>query len=262
MLMLTHTYLLQQVMEAAGRKYMAPDIYIYNIAPDLLTIHPSINAQQTHSIPRFMEAPPDHARTAYVMFHLLVDDLAHYGKITLKCREGFDADSPGYTYVKGKFLIQEILDLHKLIGSDLSYSEAAYQSHLIIEMIYDLVILARIHEEKSIDLLADAIAFTRDKREDEFCENMAWLYGIEKETAREVLKNGAAYITKERMNRIMNIEGRIRLFTDKFGLRHSNELFDQAIATLFVHALDSIENEEFLQEIYEAIEACGWQPDA
>ena len=258
--MLTHTNLLQQIMGASGLKAVDPDIYIYNIAPDLLTIHPDINANQTHSIKRFFEAPPDHARTAYVMFHLLVDDLAHYGKISLECQEGFDPNSSGYTYVKGRSLVSSILDLHKLIEKDISYNEAAYRSHLIIEMIYDLVILSRIQDDKSIELLEEAISYTRGRREEEFCENMSWLYGIEKEAARDVLKSAVSYITKERLNRIMNIEGRIRLFTDKFGLRNKNELFQDAIAALFQDALNSIENEEFLQEIFDTVKNSGWKP--
>lgn len=260
MLMLTHTYLLQKIMDASHIKNIDPDIYIYNIAPDLLTLHPDINASQTHSIKRFFCAPPEHARTAYIMFHLLVDDLAHYGKISLECREGFDPNSSGYTYVKGRTLVNPILDLHKMIDRDISYNEAAYRSHLIIEMIYDLVILARIQQEKSIDLLEEAILYTRNQRKQEFCENISWLYGIEKDAVVDVLKNATSYITKERMNRIMNIEGRIRLFTDKFGLRNQNELFQEAITALFSDALNSIENEEFLQEIFDAVQNCGWQP--
>ncbi len=260
MLMLTHTYLLQQIMGASAIKATTPDIYIYNIAPDLLTIHPDIHSNQTHSIKRFFEAPPEHPRTAYVMFHLLVDDLAHYGKISLACQEGFDPNSAGYTYVKGRSLINSILDLHKLIDKDISYNEAAYRSHLIIEMIYDLVILARLQANKSIELLEEAISFTIESREAEFCENMSWLYGIEKDAARDVLKNASSYITKERMDRIMNIEGRIRLFTDKFGLRNKNEMFQEAISTLFHDALNSIENEEFLKDIFDAVRNSGWQP--
>ena len=258
--MLTHTYLLQKIMGASAIKTSTPDIYIYNIAPDLLTIHPDIHSNQTHSITRFITAPPEHPRTAYVMFHLLVDDLAHYGKIARECQEGFDPNSAGYTYVKGRPLINAILDLHKLVEKDVSYNEAAYRSHLIIEMIYDLVILARLQEDKSIELLEEAISFTRSSREAEFCENMSWLYGIEKDAARDVLKNASSYITKERMDRIMNIEGRIRLFTDKFGLRNKNGTFQEAILALFQDALKSIENEEFLQEILVAVRNSGWQP--
>jgi hypothetical protein len=260
MLMLTHTYLLQQIMGASSVKNSDPDIYIYNIAPDLLTIHPDINSNQTHSINRFIQAPPNHKRTAYIMFHLLVDDLAHYGSISLTCQEGFDPHSAGYTYLKGRHLIGSIMELHKIIDREISYDEAAYRSHLIIEMIYDLVILSHIHADRSIDLLEEAIHFTLDKKGNEFCEDMAWLYGVEKDAVRDVLKNAASYLTKERMDGIMNIEGRIRLFTGKFGLKNDSSLFADAIQTLFHDALDSIENEDFLQQTAAAIRKIGWLP--
>jgi len=258
--MLTHTYLLQQIMGASSIKNIDPDIYIYNIAPDLLTLHPEINSNLTHSINRYIKAPQDHKRTAYIMFHLLVDDLAHYGNISLQYKEGFDPHSAGYTYLKGRHLIESIMEMHNIIDKCISYDEAAYRSHLIIEMIYDLVILSHIYEEKSIELLENAIHFTLDRRNNEFCEDIAWLYGIEKDYVRDVLKNAAFYITKERMERFMNIEGRIRLFTDKFGLRNDNLMFAEAIQLLFQDALNSIENEEFLQQTAATIRNCGWFP--
>ncbi|MEE9912601.1 MAG: hypothetical protein K4571_12860 [Deltaproteobacteria bacterium] len=260
MLMLTHTCLLQQIMSESAIRYSDPDIYIYNIAPDLLTIHPDINANQTHSIPRFIKAPPDHQRTAYIMFHLLVDDLAHYGSLSLACQEGFDPHSSGYTYLKGRHLIESIINLHKIIEKDITYNEAAYRSHLIIEMIYDLVILSHIRKKNSMELLENAIHFTLDRRKKEFCEDISWLYGIEISHVQDVLKNAVSYITKERLERIMNIEGRIRLFTDKFGLRNDNLEFSEAIQTLFQDALSSIENEEFLEQTAVTIRNYGWLP--
>jgi len=253
-------YLLQQVIAASGIRQADPDIYIYNIAPDLLTIHPDIQAGQTHSIDRFIVAPDEHRRTAYIMFHLLVDDLAHYGKISLTCEEGFNPHSAGYTYLKGRRLIGSLLELHKIIGRDISYNEAAYRSHLIIEMIYDLIIRLHIHADRSMEVLEEAIHFTLERRRSQFCDDIAWLYGIEKDAAADVLKNAVSYITRERMERIMNIEGRIRLFTEKFGLRNDNVLFAETIAGLFRDALSSIEDEDFLQETAATIRNAGWLP--
>lgn len=260
MLMLTHTYLLQKMMGTTGIQHSEPDIYIYNIAPDLLTIHPKIHANQTHGINRFWDSPAQHEKTAYVMFHLLVDDLAHYGKISMKCVEEFDPHSQGYTYLKGRPLIESIMALHQMINRDISYPEAAYRSHLIIEMIYDLVILVRIHKEGSMELLEDAIHFTIDRKKDAFSNDMGWLYGFNKEYVLDVLKNAVLYITKDRMERIMNIEGRIRLFTDKFGLKNNNSMFGKAIYTLFHDALSSVENEDFLEETAIAVRNSGWSP--
>ena len=93
-----------------------------------------------------------------------------------------------------------------------------------------------------------------------FAADISWLYGIEKDHVRYVLKNAVSYITKERLERIMNIEGRIRLFTDKFGLRNDNSMFAEAIQALFQDALSSIENEEFLQQTAVTIRNCGWFP--
>ncbi len=247
-------------MSASGIDDADPDIYIYNIAPDLLTIHPDIDSRQTHSIPRFIKAPPDHQRTAYVMFHLLVDDLAHYGSISMTCQEGFDPNSSGYTYLKGRNLVGHIINLYRMIGREISFSDAAYQSHLLVEMIYDLVIQPRIDQNGSIDLLEEAVHFTFDKRANEFSSDISWLYGIDPEHSREVLKIAVSYITRERLKKLMNIEGRIRLFTDKFGLRNTNEMFAEAIAALFQDALGSIENDDFLQETAMAILNCGWLP--
>jgi len=260
MLMLTHTCLLQQMMDDSGIKNSDPDIYIYNIAPDLLTIHPDIDARRTHSINRFIEAPLEHKRTAYIMFHLLVDDLAHYGGISLQYQDGFDPHSSGYTYLRGRQLIESIMELHNIVGKNISYNEAAYRSHLIIEMVYDLVILSHIKRNGSIQLLEDAIHFTLDRKGNEFCADISWLYGIDESHVRDVLKMAASYITKERLDRIMNIEGRIRLFTDKFGLKNNDAVFAEAISTLFQNALSSIENEDFLQQTAVTIRNCGWLP--
>jgi hypothetical protein len=127
-------------------------------------------------------------------------------------------------------------------------------------MVYDLAIQPRIDQSGSIDLLEESIHFTFDQREKEFCSDISWLYGIDPHYGRDVLKSAVAYITKERMQRFMNIEGRIRLFTDKFGLRNNNELFAEAISTLFQDALLSIGDEDFLQEACGTIRNCGWLP--
>lgn len=261
MLMLTHTYLLQKFMGDMDTKNDDLDIYIYNIAPDLLTIHPNINANTTHKIKRFIQPPPEYSRSAYVMFHLLVDDLAHYGALSLDCKEEFDPDSEGYSYVRGRPLIAPILELHRTIQKDISYNEAVYRSHLIIEMLYDLVILSQINTDKTIELLAKSIHFTSQNKIDEFAGTMNWLYGIGKDDVREVLKNASLYITQERMESIMNIEGRIHLFTKKFGLQNSDQNFEEKIKSLFRQAMSSLRDDEtFLQQTAQKIKKYGWLP--
>jgi len=261
MFMLTHTYFLQKFLGAADIKDIDLDVYVYNIVPDLLTIHPQISSNKTHKIRRSLQIPAQYSRSAYVMFHLLVDDLSHYGYICSDCYKEFDSNSQGYSYLKGKHLINSILDLHKMIKKEISYEEATYQSHLIIEMIYDLVILNQINSFKTIDILAEAIDFTVKNKMDEFFATVNWLYGVGKNEINEVMRNASIYITKERLEHIMNISGRINLYKDKFGLKSKDQLFYDGVKNLFQHARDLIDDDEsFLQETAQTIKNYGWLP--
>jgi len=262
MLMLTHTYLLQKVLGSADISNTDLDIYVYNIVPDLLTIHPQISSSQTHTIKRTLQLPANYPRAAYVMFHLLVDDLAHYGFICPDCKEEFDPDSQGYSYIKGKPLINSILELYNSNNKKISYNEAAYRSHLIIEMIYDLVILDHINALKTVDLLAAAIDYTAKSKIDEFAATVNFLYAVEENKVKEVMKEASFYITKERMERIMNIEGRIRLYTNKFGFKDNEQLFYDGVKNLFIQAKNIIDDDDelFLEESEQTIKNYGWFP--
>jgi len=259
--MLTHTYFLQKYLGSVDVRNIDLDVYVYNIAPDLLTIHPQISSNRTHKIRRSLQIPVQYPRSAYIMFHLLVDDLSHYGYISLDCQKEFDSNSKGYSYVKGKHLINSILDLHKIINKEITCQEATYQSHLIIEMIYDLVILNQINSFKTIDLLAEAIDFTVKNKMDEFVATIHWLYDIEKDEINEVMRNASIYITKERLEHIMDIKSRIHLYKDKFGLKSNDQLFYDGLENLFQHARDLIDDDElFFRETIQTIKNYGWFP--
>ena len=261
MFMLTHTYFLQKYLGSIDVRNIDLDVYVYNIAPDLLTIHPQISSDKTHKIRRSLQIPAQYPRSAYVMFHLLVDDLSHYGYICSDCHKKFDSNSQGYSYLKGKPLINSILDLHKIIKKEISYMEAAYQSHLIIEMIYDLVILNQINSFKTIDLLAEAIDFTVKNKMDEFVATINWLYDVEKNEINEVMRNASIYITKERLEHIMDIKSRIHLYKDKFGLKSNDQLFYDGLENLFQQAKDLIDDDElFFRETIQTIKNYGWLP--
>jgi hypothetical protein len=261
MFMLTHTYFLQKVLDAADVRNIDLDVYVYNIVPDLLAIHPQITSNMTHKIRRSLQIPAQYSRSAYVMFHLLVDDLSHYGYICSDYQEEFNSNSNGYCYIKGKPLINSILDLYKVIKKEISYEEAAYQSHLIIEMIYDLVILNQINSSKTIDLLAEAIDFTVENKMDEFVATINWLYDVEKNEIDEVMKSASIYLTKERLELIMNMESRIYLYIDKFGLKSDDQLFCNGLKNLFQHAKDLIDDDElFFRETIQTIKNYSWLP--
>jgi hypothetical protein len=261
MLMLTHTYILQDVLGRAGIKSYDLDIFVYNIIPDLLTIHPDIHSGQTHKIKRLLQVPDQYHKAAYVMFHLIVDDLAHYGSICSDIPVEFDPDSQGYSYIKGKPIIQALLNYHKAVNQEISYNEAVYRSHLIVEMIYDLVILDHINSDQSIQLLAEAIYITAESKMDEFVATVNWLYNIAETDIRDVIKKASLYLTAERMQHIMNMEGRIRLYADKFGLRSADQFYFDGIKDLFVQARNLLNDDElFISQTAKAINKSGWLP--
>ena len=60
------------------------------------------------------------------------------------------------------------------------YAGVAYQSHLIIEMIYDIVISNQINFFNAIDFLTEEIDFTVKNKMDEFVATINWLYDVKK----------------------------------------------------------------------------------
>jgi len=261
MLMLTHTYILQKVLRLAGITNYDSDIFVYNIVPDLLTFHPDINSQQTHKIKRLLQIPPFYPKAAYVMFHLLVDDLAHYGFICPGIPADFSPDSHGYSYIKGKPLINPILDFQKKVNREISYDEAVYRSHLVVEMIYDLAIIDHIRTNQTVELLADAIRTTAEEKMDEFVATINWLYGIGKVELSEVMQRAHSYMTEEKIRKTMNIEGRIRFYIYKFGLQNDEQFILAGIKNIFLQAKELLgDNEIFLRETAETVKKYGWLP--
>jgi len=261
MLMLTHTYLLQRILGVRAFDSNDLDAYVYNIVPDLLTIHPDITSQQTHKIKRLLHVPERYPKAAYIMFHLLTDDLSHYGSICPDIIDEFNPDSQGYSYIRGKPLIHSLLDLHRSIDNEISYNDAAYRSHLIIEMIYDLVISDHINVEKTIEILAEAINFTASKKIDEFVSIINWIYNFDENQIREVIEKTSRFLTIDRMQKIMNMEGRIRLYADKFSLKINDPLIADGVRKLFLQARDLVDdNEVFLIETEKSIKKYGWRP--
>ena len=261
MLMLTHTYLLQNVLSAKEIRHDDLDIFVYNIVPDLLTINPDISSRRTHIITRFPQIPDRYPKAAYVMFHLLVDDLTHYGSICQNVPDEFNPDAQGYSHIKGKPLITSLLEFHDSIREEITFDDAAYRSHLVIEMIYDLVILDQIKHDQTIELLAAAIHVTIENKMSEFIGTINWLYDLDEEEIRNVMNKAAVYLTAERMNKIMNIEGRIRLYGDKVGLPYHDPLHYSGIKKLFSEARDLLDgNDIFLTQTAKAIKDYGWLP--
>ncbi|MFA4916471.1 MAG: hypothetical protein WC560_07355 [Syntrophales bacterium] len=223
MLMLTHTWILKEFLGRGRLSSDVLDLFVYNISPDILPFHKAITSNMTHGIPRFLRLPNQYKKAAFVLFHLLVDDIAHHGKIGKTAVRNFNPNSDGYTYVKGKPLIRPIMDFYKSIGREIDYSHAAYQSHLIIEMTFDLALHQGMGSDNLVPLFCDALEYTVQNKIEEFGEVQAWLLNISEEIIADAIRQGKHTCSRDRMSRFMNVEGRVGLYLDRFGLDRNDD---------------------------------------
>ena len=260
MLMLTHTWILKEFLASQAFNPDYLDLYAYNVSPDLLTFHPAITSEMTHGIARFRDLPAPHRKAAFVHFHLLVDDIAHYGHICDKPVSVFNPDSEGYTYVRGRSLVQPIRAFQKRFGHEISLSEAAYQSHILIEMAFDLVLNQSKNKNGLIPLFSESLGAVAKNGLEEFGRTMEWLADIRGETASEAFAHGVGLCTPERMNGLMNVEGRINLFIDKFGLDRNDQAVCAGAVELMKQGMDLVRDyESFLKPTLEKIKAAAFR---
>lgn len=259
--MLTHTWFLKKLI---GTDHIARDIldiFAYNVAPDLLTIHQSITPEMTHRIPLSSRLPKRYHKASFIQFHLMVDDMAHYGKIGGGTATGFnfDSNSNGYAYLKGRHLLQPIMNFYTDIESKISFDEAAYRSHMVIEMAFDLIVGKK--EEGLSTLFSDALGYTFENKLGEFSETLGWFFGIPQETVIEAVKKGIELYTKDRMDCMMNLEGRVHLYAAKFHHDPDDEEIRKSIKNLFNKGMDMVDDyEKFLYAIIEATEKSNFMP--
>ena len=161
MLMLTHTWVLRECLARNRFREKGLDLYIYNIIPDILPFHESITAQFTHDLKRTMEPPEEFGKFRFILLHLLLDDFAHYGEAHGR-RFGFDPDSKGYAYAAGKSMHGQMQDIFRRAGEDISIPEAAYRSHMLIEMAFDLALYDI--DPTLLDLMVKSMEFTYRQR--------------------------------------------------------------------------------------------------
>lgn len=234
------------------------DIFSYNIVPDILSIHKNISSTLTHGISRFQKLPEEHGKASYVQFHLMVDDLSHYGNI---CREPvtvFDPDAGGYSYVKGRSLIPGIMDLYERAGEALSIAEAAYRSHMMVEMAFDHVLITSPGEGDIIGRFCESLAYTVSHGIGKFRDTMEWLYGIDAGTAEEAIREARNFYDMERMRQIKSIESRTALFIKKFGLDGNDDVVRKGVRNLILEgtALTG-DYRDFLRTVAKALEEAG-----
>lgn len=246
MLMLTHTWILKKFLGCDLAREVEPDLFIHNVAPDILTVHQDISSELTHGVARFLPLPEEHRKANFVQFHLLVDDIAHHGRICQNAAVSFDPSSSGYTYRKGAPLIKPITDFHNSLGRPVSYVEAAYCSHILIEMAFDQV-LQEGEQQELASLFSAALSHTVEAGLEDFCRTSSWLYGIGPEVVAEAIKKGKDKYGVGGEDNFASLSGRMALYIGKFNLDKDNREVWSGLRGLLGQAMSIVNDyEEFV----------------
>ncbi len=259
MLLLTHTWILREFLGVTQFSDDLLDLFTYNASPDLLPIHADITADMTHGIPRHGVIPPSYRKAAFARFHLLVDDMAHHGTIRHDPTRSFNPDSEGYAYKLGRALREPLADFQNSLGLDVSAHLIAYQTHMIVEMAFDLALYRDFGNTDLIDLFSEALRYTASRGLAEFGSTVSWLFGMQESTVREAIVWGKDACTRERMNEFMDDPPRIGLFIDKFGLHGDETKIRTGVGDLLAQGYNLVGDcEAFLQPTLKAIREFGF----
>lgn len=263
MLMLTHAWLLAHFLGDARLDEENLDLFIYNVCPDFLPIHRNFTSDFTHSVSRFRELPDLYGKAAFMHFHLMVDDVSHHGQIARIPVREFNPDSKGYTYIKGRPLIKPLMDLYERQGRPIDSAVAAYRSHMIIEMAFDLALFQGAGEESRelIGIMCDAMETVMAKRLDDFSRTVAWIYGTAPGDVEAATRQCASIYTPERMNRFMNIDARVKLFGGKFNIDPADAESLSLLRDIMLEGMTLVRDyEDFLNPTLDAVRKAGFKP--
>jgi hypothetical protein len=259
MLLHTHTWILREFMRRYAGGDTSPDMFIYNVLPDILPIHESVTSQMTHRVPRFRIVPPAFKKAAFAHFHLMVDDVAHYGTITANGTDEFHSNPGGYAYEKGKALVPRIMDFHQQSGKPISMDSAIYRSHLMIEMAFDLLLFER--EGSLLHLFTEALGYSLRHKSSEMVSTLQWLLNIPAKNIEAAMEKGFAAYGGDRIYRTMSLEGRTRLYIEKFDYDSNDGRVWREVKDWVCQGMERSEDyESFLNHTLTVIKDAGFRP--
>lgn len=259
MLMLTHTWIMKEYLEYLGCPPVRPELYAYNVIPDILPVHQEITAEMTHGIERFNSRPMVQPRESFIRLHILVDDFSHFGAISEKPPSRFLPDSQGYTYVQGKPLIASIMALHCRTGNEIDFSLARYQSHMLNEMAFDMVLCRDKGNDGLLESLYSGLRSMLDDDQREASLFLAKTFGIATGTMTAAIEQISRICTYEGMNKILTDRNRTRLCLEKFGLEKNDPESQRDMAAMLNYGMNLVADyRDFLGPVLNAIRQSGF----
>lgn len=118
---------------------------------------------------------------------------------------------------------------------------------MIIEMTFDLALYQGRAGGELIPLFCEALEYTVQHKIGEFSEIHAWLFDISEEIIAEAIQRGRDTCSMDRMSRFMDVEGRIDLCLDKFGLDRNDDSTWMGMRNLIAYGMSLVNDyEDFL----------------
>ncbi|HOJ51389.1 MAG TPA: hypothetical protein PLT64_01465 [Syntrophales bacterium] len=265
MLMLTHSWLLAHYLGKEKFNRKLQDLYVYNICPDFLPAGPVFSPRLTHGAPRFRPIPPEFQGANFIVFHLMVDDISHYGLIKARPDEEFNPDAEGYSYLKGIPLRGPLMDFHQTYGNPIDLAQAAYQSHMVIEMTFDLALYWGAPEESRaiLEYMCEAFRYVWEEKRDEFAQTVGWFYDVAPNAVIEALVRCHSFYDHVNMAKFMTLEGRVNTFFSKFAPLMNSTGSRERLTSIMEEGITLVRNfPEFLAPTLGAIRRTGFSPFA
>ena len=216
---LAHTWILRELIKGCpSMQKDGADIFAYNVSPDFLSSHPDITAAATHQIPRFSHVPPPHRKAHYVQLHLLVDDLAHHGRICGETVRTFNADARGYAYVTGCSLVEPIMEYCRMRSIAMEYHDAVYYSHMLIELSVDICLRKSDEGPELVAMFKEGINQASTDYFREFTEILSRLFsGVEADIIRYSLRQVAKFYSRDQLILFADAHDRIQYYAQRLG---------------------------------------------
>jgi hypothetical protein len=254
MLILTHTWFLYEYLKQENCQVENKQLFAFNILPDLLPVHKGIAPAKTHGIKRYDESNPDRGEEAFIRFHLLLDDYCHYGEIKQWGPDKFLINSRGYTYIKGRDLVPTLVKLHESQGKEIDLAAAGYQSHVIIEMAFDMLLCRSPERNLLLALLRDGLREMLSSDRGKLNQMLSSVFDIEAQIISQALARIESISNREDSINILDETRRASLCLAKFGLASGTSDGQGKMADLLAYGVKLIDDyRDFLNPALAAI---------